>query len=98
LFRDLGDAVCRSVDQEHSIAAFAGEAFDKFGFVDEQAALEDGIGDRGYYPKFERAAMFVGIINRIADFFVKGPFERVGIANGGNFSDFFRPTDTPAAQ
>src|SRR5207244_4141371 len=91
-------AIGWDVNQEHAIATLAGETSDEFSFVNEQVALENGIGDGANHAQFERAPILVGVVNGIADFFVESPFEGIGVRDSGDFGDFIRFHNSSARQ
>jgi len=67
------------------VPALARKALEQFRFINNQVALQDGVGHRSDQAQLERVAVFIGVIYRVADFLAERPLDGVGIADGRDF-------------
>src|SRR5208283_2999346 len=55
--------------------------------INEQAPLQDRVGDRADQAQLERAALLVRVINRIPNLLAQRPLDGIGVADGRKLGD-----------
>src|SRR5581483_1371604 len=82
---DFRRLVGGGVHQKKPIATDIREASDEFRFVNDQVALQNGVGERAHQPQLEWTSFSIHIIHGVADLFSQRPENGVLVSNGGNF-------------